>query len=455
MIAVALLALAAYVPLTLYPQSDFAHAAFRVAVCLGVAAGIGLPRDRVALWGLGAWGVGIVWSVVGAGDPWRALWSTHNRNEGAWQAAHYLGLTLVACAAPRERVVRWVAVAAGLAAVWGVADLGWVNGWLAGSTGNPLYLAPLLVVGVWGAWRAGWSVLAVILALALGLTGSKGVGLAVLAAGGVLVGQRWPRAALGLGVVVAAGLWMVPIGGSAMIRIELWRIALQGIAAQPIAGWGAEGFPHVWDTFWRGASATGEAWHDRAHSLMLDRWVEWGLVGVAGWGAVVVAAWRRAELPERMVIAAYLGFGLTMFEMMWGAAGFAVVLGYVFHGPAIRDEYLTWAGRWAAVGALFVGAAGLAQSHAATRAADFPAMQEAIEMWSPIGGDLIEVYLHATQTPETLAWAEDRVEIRSPHATQQWFMMAAWSRAYCGDLRATAPTRPDVRFLCGGLDSRP
>lgn len=452
MLAVALLALALYVPWTLYPPSDASHAVFRVAVCLAVAQGIAVPRGRLVRWGLALWAAGIVWSVIAAPDPWRALWSTHNRNEGAWQVAHYLGLLLVAAAAPRDKFVRWVAVAAVMAAAMPLWTTSMVNGRLAGATGNPLYLAPLLLIGVWAAWRAGggWRALASVLALAALATGSKGVLVAGVAAGSVLLLAKAPRVGLACAIALAAALWAFPIPGSGLIRLELGRVALRGIAAEPW-GWGAEGFPFVWDTFWRGATATGEAWHDRAHSILLDRAIEWGLVGVAGWLAVVAAAWKKAELPERAAMAAYLAYGLTMFEMMWGTAAFSCLLGYTLRGRVAAGRQgwqLRATGAAGAVLALVVGSAALGQSYAASRAADFAAMQRAIEMWSPIGGDVIEVYLKAQQTPESLEWAADRVETHSPHATQQAFLLAAWDRRYCVDLRLAAPYRPDVRLLC-------
>lgn len=445
MIVVALLALALWVPGLLYPPSDFSHVLFRVAVCLAACGAVAIPRGRLVRWGLAFWAAGIVWSAIAAPDPWRALWSTHNRNEGAWQVGHYLVLTLVAAAAPRERLARWVAIAAALSAAWGVAPLGWVGGRLAGSAGNPLYLAPLLLMGVWGAYRAGWRVLAAVLALCALATGSKGVVVAAVAAGGVLLLAKAPRLAWGAAVGLAIGLWFVPVGDSGLIRLELARVALRGIVAEPW-GWGAEGYPFVWDTFWRGVTPTGEAWHDRAHSLVLDRAIEWGVVGAAGWLAVVMAAWRRAELPERAAIAAYLGFGLTMFEMMWGAAGFAVLLGYSLRGSSLQlNRRLGWI---AATVALIAGSFALAQSRAAATAATMPAMEAAIEQWSPVGGEVIELYLKAPQTLATLRWAEDHVERHSPHATQQAFLMAAWNRQYCVDLWIVAPYRPDVVALC-------
>lgn len=453
MIAVALLALALYFPWSLYPPSDFSHAVFRVAVCLAAAGGVAIPRGRLVRWGLGLWALGLVSSVILALDPWRAIWSTHNRNEGAWQVAHYLLLLFVAAAAPREKLTRWLAVATTLAVCWGISPIiGWVNGRLAGSTGNPLYLAPLLVVGVWAAYRTGWWPLAAVLALGAAATGSKGVVVAAVAAGGVLAIHRLrPRTVLCFGLIVAGTIWAIPMTGSMLIRLELGRVALHGIAAAPW-GWGAEGFPLVWDEFWRGVAPTGEAWHDRAHSLLLDRATEWGVVGVAGWVAVVVAAWRRAELPERMALAAYVAYSLTMFEMMWGGAAFAVLLGYTLRGQKWRPSTVRglrefgWS--WAAV-ALVVGAAQLNQAYRGAHAADFPQMQAAIEAWSPIGGDLIEVYLKAPQTPETLEWADDHIEFDSPHRTQQTFLMAAWDRGWCADLRLVAPKRPDAAQLCG------
>src|SRR3972149_6439380 len=80
--------------------------------------------------------VGIAWSAIAAPAPWRALWSTHNRQEGAWQAAHYVALTLVLAAMPREKLVRWVAVAALGAAAGGLAPFGWGDGRLGGGGGG-------------------------------------------------------------------------------------------------------------------------------------------------------------------------------------------------------------------------------------------------------------------------------------------------------------------------------
>ena len=466
MIALALLALGLYATGTLYPPSDASHAVFRVAVCLVAAGGIAIPRGRLVRAGLALWAAGIATSVLVAPDPWRAVWSTANRNEGAWQAAHYLLLVLVAAAAPRERLVRWLAVAAGVAAVWGlVPGVGWVGGRMVGSAGNPLYVAPLLLLGVWAAFRAGesagpkaetWWILASGLTLALVATRSTGAALAVAAAGGVWLLARAPRwVVVATAVAVAVGLWFAPLPPSALIRIELGRVALHGIVARPL-GWGAEGFPFVFDRWWSGFAPTGEAWHDRAHCLVLDRAIEWGVIGLAGWLMVVMAAWRRAALPERMAIAAYLGFGLTMFEMMWGAGAFAAVLGYTFQTWRPEGEWRVTRHRPHALAclatalALVVGAAQLAQSHAAATATDKPAMQRAIERWSPIGGDLVETYLKAAQTPDSLAWAAGHVETSSPHATQQAMLLALWDRRYCADLLLAAPRRPDVRELCGG-----
>lgn len=450
MIAVALLALALWIPGTLYPMSDTAHTVFRVAVCLAACGtGIAVPRGRLVRWGLALWGAGIVASVVLASDPWRAAWSTHNRNEGAWQVGHYLVLLLVAAAAPRERLVRWVALAATAAASYAALPLGWVGGRLAGSTGNPLYLAPLLVVGIWGAWRAGgrWRLLVPVLAAAAAATQSKGLAVALVVAAAVWAFSRAPRSAAGVAVAAAVGLWFVPIPDSGLIRLELGRVGLTATLTHPL-GWGAEGFSRAWDALWLGVAPTGETWHDRAHCLLLDRAIEWGWVGVAGWLMVAVAAWRRAELPERMALGAWLAYHMTMFEMMWGAAAFACLLGWVFNStPRSRKLNRGLGLAWAII-ALVVGAAQLAQSSAASRAADFPAMQRAIEMWSPIGGDVIEVYLRAPQTSTSLEWAAEHIEHWSPHATQQAFILAAWDPRYCPDLLAVAPRRPDVRMLC-------
>jgi hypothetical protein len=150
-----------------------------------------------------------------------------------------------------------------------------------------------------------------------------------------------------------------------------------------------------------------------------------------------------------MALAAYLAYSATMFEMMWGGAAFAVLLGYTLRGRTCRvDRRIAWTG--AAV-ALVVGALAFAQSWAASRAATLPEMEAAIEQVSPIGGDLVELYLKARQTPASLDWAEDQIEWHAPHRTQAAMLLVMWDRGRCFGLRWVAPDRPDVRALCGGM----
>src|SRR3972149_5327433 len=120
-----------------------AHAVFRVATCLALTVGVAWLRNPLVRWGIILWIAGVAWSVLAAPDPWRALWATHNRQGGAWQTAHSLGLAPVLAAVPRAKLVRWVALGAINSPSRHINTAAGRPARQLPAACNPLYLAPL------------------------------------------------------------------------------------------------------------------------------------------------------------------------------------------------------------------------------------------------------------------------------------------------------------------------
>ena len=167
-------------------------------------------------------------------------------------------------------------------------------------------------------WTVGWA--------ALCWTGGRGSILATLAALTVWAVVARPDvrtlAWLGLGIAAGAALSMllpddgrtmgllrflediVPQEGFTTRRGEVWRFMLDAWAARPALGLGPDGV------------AFALAKHTHAHNTVVQALGEWGVVGAAGFGAVLLgivgaalrAAWRRAGTHGGAAVAAAAAF---------------------------------------------------------------------------------------------------------------------------------------------------
>lgn len=288
----------------------------RVAACFGTLL---LPKGirGPAL----LWVIGIALATSLAEAPSVAFWSTHARSDGALQSLAYvaaLGLLLRVPDTPK-----WTALAAALACVPGIVPIGWgLAGELGlprlqGSTGNPLFLGSLLIFGMWGAYRWGKPVLAGLLFVALLLTGAKGAILGAVV-GGLLL---WRHGLLAVLLLTAGLAWVAP---TESIRWSLWYAGIQGVIERPW-GWGAEHFPLLWDRY---SVPFSEPWQDRAHSMYIDRALDWGVLGLGGFLWLIALAWKRGERPERFALTAYLVQAIFTFDSLPTMVGLLAVIAY-------------------------------------------------------------------------------------------------------------------------------
>ena len=121
---------------------------------------------------------------------------------------------------------------------------------------------------------------------------------------------------------------------SVQSRLAAWDAGVAGFAARPLLGWGPGNFATVFGLFGSGYAATAEP-HDRAHSVLIERAVTTGVVGLATWLAlwggalgVLVRAARRAPPPERAVTlfaAAALAGHLMQLQFLFDTAAGTLV----------------------------------------------------------------------------------------------------------------------------------
>lgn len=230
-------------------------------------------------------------------------------------------LLVAACAAiatPRSRtyLAGCLVVGAGLAALAGLVEVlaggGVVADGARRATGpypHPNALALYLVrgwalVAAWWVWEPrhrAWLTLPVVLTtLGLAATLSRGALAAAVVAGFIIALRAAPRlrlfaAIVGGGLValliaVASGRMLDTFsGGSASLRLEIWRSAFGMVRDAPVWGYGPDGFLYSYAPRYVSPSAWAERFTAHAHNLLLDAWIRLGIIGAAIVAVALVA----------------------------------------------------------------------------------------------------------------------------------------------------------------------
>jgi O-antigen ligase/tetratricopeptide (TPR) repeat protein len=144
-------------------------------------------------------------------------------------------------------------------------------------------------------------------------------------------------------------------------RFTIWHMALEGVAARPVTGWGQEGFNYIFNEYYEPSLYAQEPWFDRAHNIFLD-WLTAGgipalILFIGLLGAAVVALYRNQSVSraERVMLtcalAAYAFQGLFVFDNLFTYIPLAALFALAHQAsarPWRRMEELPGAGAAAA-----------------------------------------------------------------------------------------------------------
>jgi O-antigen ligase/Flp pilus assembly protein TadD len=73
-------------------------------------------------------------------------------------------------------------------------------------------------------------------------------------------------------------------------RFIIWNMAWQGVKERPLLGWGPEGFTVVFSKYYRPELYSKEPWFDRSHNIALDWLINAGILGLAAYFSILIAA---------------------------------------------------------------------------------------------------------------------------------------------------------------------
>ncbi len=347
-------------------------------------------------WTLVVFGLLTAWMAIANAfgvHPLKAFWSNYERMDGWVTLVHVFIFFVVASAVLSVEGLwkRWAACFVGVAALvclYGLVQLG--GGAeihqggirLTASLGNAIYLAVYLMFSLFlAAWLAatssGWARYLYIgfmpLAfLVLFFTGSRGPLLGLFA--GILSAavlwmflarNEWKTgASMGLKavagllvalVVLVGGLFLVrdasfvqespilsrvasvfSLNQELTVRATIWGIALQGVAEDPITGWGQEGFNQIFNKYYDPSLYEQESWFDRVHNQYLDWLVAGGVPALALFlGLLLLGALALLRAPnltrlERVLLlsalVAYAVQAIVVFDNLFSYVPLAAIL---------------------------------------------------------------------------------------------------------------------------------
>jgi O-antigen ligase len=212
---------------------------------------------------------------------------------------------------------------------------------------------PFLLVGAWllPRWRLALVPMGLLCAGALAATfsvgGWAGTSAALLVVVGLLGGRRWLLALVVVGAILGAAVLFAapterlagrldPTQGTSLVRVQLWQAALGLVRQSPLLGIGMDNFLYRYPPMLPD-DTTFEPNLSHPHNLLLQSWLELGLLGLAAmlWllGTFVRLVWRQVRLVPWPDDDAALGRVLAV-----GALG--SMTDFVVHGLVDNSYFL-------------------------------------------------------------------------------------------------------------------
>ncbi|MFA5934663.1 MAG: O-antigen ligase family protein [Candidatus Paceibacterota bacterium] len=138
------------------------------------------------------------------------------------------------------------------------------------------------------------------------------------------------------------------VSGQGQARQYVWPMAIKGFQEKPILGWGQDGFNYVFNKYYDPRMYGQEQWFDRAHNMPLDVLVAGGVLGLASYLFIFVAAlwiiWKRRNLLGVTdgallvgLLAGYFFQNLFVFDNLISYMFFFFVLSYIYSRDVEND----------------------------------------------------------------------------------------------------------------------
>lgn len=357
-------------------------------------------------WTLALFGGFVLWMAVAnvfGVNPLKAFWSNFERMDGWVTLIHLLGFFLVASSVLainklwRAWWLTFVSIAAfvcayGLLQITGSAEIHQGGARVDASFGNAIYMAVYLMfafaITLWQAIESkGWLrysllALALIELVVLFFSASRGAMIGLVGGAGIAAllwlwitykeeGIKTSKTGIRIAVGALVGLVLVTSGlflardtsfvqndpslarltsvfslvSELKVRTTIWSLALQGVAEDPITGWGQEGFNQVFNKYYDPSLYAQEAWFDRAHNAYIDWLVAGGvpalLLFIAFLISAMLALYRdtSASKTQRVILVAalvaYAIQALVVFDNLFSYVPLVALLALA-HGASSR-----------------------------------------------------------------------------------------------------------------------
>lgn len=275
-------------------------------------------------------------------DFYKSFWSIYARGDGllmlTLSVASFYGILLIADKKFLPRLLQAVTAIGSAVAVYGIGEWLFEGGRIGSLLGNAAFFAGYLGVTFFIALATaklseGWVrkvsyVGAGLMLLAIMLTATRGTILALAVAFVVWLivravtekgAARTQAGAALLGIVLLSGGFMAfrtqlatssiqPIARFAQIgtndpdvasRLFIWKNMVGEIEKNPLLGYGAEHIDYLFNRFYD-PSVISEEWFDRSHNAYLDYAAQYGLGGVALYGALIILfGWTALSLARK------------------------------------------------------------------------------------------------------------------------------------------------------------
>lgn len=314
--------------------------------------------------------------------PHTALWSNYERMDGFVMLAHVWAYLVVLLAMLRTKEEWWWFLHTSLAVAvivvfYGLNQLtGNINYRIDSTLGNSTYMGIYMLfhMAIAGylalqtnsrAQQIGYGLLALLFALIMVQTGTRGTVLGFAIGAMVMVGYvaafgwRYPQTRkVAVGgcmalVLLGAGFYALrdsaPVQNNptaariANINLEkdleirqiVWGMAWEGIKERPVMGWGIGNYNYIFNQNYDPRMYAQEQWFDRVHNLVLDWLIYGGIIGLALYGSVFLAIfYYLIYRPWR-----YDGQKLTVLEQ---ALLVGLMVGYLLHNMVVFDNLVSY-----------------------------------------------------------------------------------------------------------------